>query len=384
MTLVPAGDVDVDVWGPAASGVTAIERELARLRRGRSALARERTVAVARAAVLNLVVVATREIHALRATRAVALLAQRHPSRAIVVLADRRSEGEPSLGMHALLPRSDGSARVCFEQILIRARGAADGRIESAVIPLLLPDLPVFVWWTETPPLGRRHFEELLALADRLIVDSSDFARPEETLPALARIGATGGGRCAVTDLNWARLTPWRELVTQFFDVPAWRPYLGGIEGIRASFAVDADGRQVHPSQALLLLGWIASRLGWQGADPMAPSEAGGLLFAMGRPDGARVRVRLRPRFQRGLVEGDLSGVRLEATHEGHRATFLVRRSDDGRHTAASVEIDGRRVVERIVPHADPGVVELLEEELTIVASDVTYEQALGLLVTLG
>ncbi|HEX6061114.1 MAG TPA: glucose-6-phosphate dehydrogenase assembly protein OpcA [Candidatus Limnocylindria bacterium] len=49
-----------------------------------------------------------------------------------------------------------------YEQILIRARGAADRRLVSAVIPLLLPDLPVFLWWTETPPLDLPYFDDLL------------------------------------------------------------------------------------------------------------------------------------------------------------------------------------------------------------------------------
>ena len=46
------------------------------------------------------------------------------------------------------------------------------------------------------------------------------------------------------------------------------------------------DGRDIHPSQVLLLVGWIASRLSWQAVEALAPSEAGGLLFRMSRADG--------------------------------------------------------------------------------------------------
>src|SRR5207237_3890772 len=85
--------IDEAVWGTRAEGGAALELELARMRRSVSAHAREQGVPVARASVLNLVVFATREVHARRAAATIDDLAMRHPSRAIVVLADRRREG---------------------------------------------------------------------------------------------------------------------------------------------------------------------------------------------------------------------------------------------------------------------------------------------------
>jgi glucose-6-phosphate dehydrogenase assembly protein OpcA len=335
--------------------------------------------------VLNLVVFATREIHARRAAITIDELATRHPSRAIVVVADRDREGRPpDLEMHCHLPTPGEAHQVSYEQILIRARGDADRRLVSAVIPLLLPDLPVFLWWTETPPLDALHFDELLQLADRLIVDSADFARPGRTLPRLHAVARSGHGRYGVTDFNWTRITPWRELTSQFFDVPAWRPFLDGISGIRVGFAVDADGREIHPSQALLFIGWLASRLGWTATESLAPSEAGGLLFAMRRPDGREVQVRVRPRFMRGLDEGDLSGLRIQAEHGGSHAEFVVKRAESGGHVSTLVTIGGRGMAQRIVPLGKPGVSDLLGEELTIARSDAIYEDALAALVALA
>src|SRR5207245_10835257 len=110
------------------------------------------------------------------------------PSREIVVRADRgaRPGMEAQIEMHCHLPIADGASQVSYEQILVRARGDSDERLASAVIPLLVPDLPVFLWWTGTPPIGARKFNELLGPADRLIVDSSDFPRPDATLAQIA------------------------------------------------------------------------------------------------------------------------------------------------------------------------------------------------------
>jgi glucose-6-phosphate dehydrogenase assembly protein OpcA len=378
-------EIDEAVWGARADGVAALERELARMRRSMGAHAKEQAVPVARASVLNLVVFATRDAHARRAAATIDRLATRHPSRAIVLLADRQREGIASgLEMHCHLSHPGGLQQVSYEQILIRARGDADQRLASAVIPLLLPDLPVFLWWTETPPVDAPYFDQLLGLADRLIVDSGDFARPDRTLARLHAVARAGHGRYGLTDFNWTRITAWRELVSQFFDVPAWRPFLDGVTGIRVGFAVDADGREIHPSQALLLIGWLASRLGWRAVESLAPSEAGGLLFAMQRGDGEEIQTRVRPRFMRGIDEGNLSGLRIQARHDTRHAEFVVKRVEDSGHAATTVIIDGTVVAERLVPLGRPGVSELLGEELTIARSDAIYEDALAALVALA
>jgi glucose-6-phosphate dehydrogenase assembly protein OpcA len=332
--------------------------------------------------VLNLVVYAEREVHARRAARTVADLAIRHPSRAIVVLGDRDREGVlASVQLHCHVPQVDGAQPILYEQILARVRGDFDERVASVVIPLLVPDLPVFLWWTGTPPREARHLDDLVKLADRLIVDSADFARADRTLPQVASLTRL---RVGITDLNWARLTPWRELIAQFFDVPAWRPFLDAITGFRAGFAVDMDGRDIHPSQALLLLGWFASRLGWRRVESLAPSEAGGILFHMERADGAPVMVRLRPRFERGLEAGDVSGVRIQASSGGDTAEFVIKHAPDERHATATAVINGVVRVERVVPLSALAVRELLGEELAISGNDRVYEAALAAIMALA
>jgi len=378
--------IDEAVWGAPVPSIAALERELARLRRAAGAHAKEQSHSVARATVLNLVVYADRDTHALRAARATMRLSNRHPSRAIIVYGDREREGaDVAVQLHCHAPRPEESSQVYYEQILARVRGDADDRVASVVIPLLVPDLPVFLWWTGTPPEEARRFDDLLAIADRFIVDSSDFARPDRTLPVIAALAATQRGRrFGVTDLNWTRLTPWRELVAGFFDVEAWRPCLDEIVGVRVGFGVDMDGRDIHPSQALLLVGWLASRLRWRSKGSLAPSEAGGLLFEMARRDGARVDIRIRPRFERGIEPGDTSGIRLQARHAGSLFEFVLKRAPDPHHVTAAVVVDGATRSIRVVPLPSAGIEDLLREELAIVGNDHVFEEALHALVTLA
>jgi glucose-6-phosphate dehydrogenase assembly protein OpcA len=374
--------VDDAFWGASATSIDALERELARLRRAAVAHAKERGRTLARASVLNLVVYSEREVRARRAARTVGDLALRHPSRAVIILGDRGREGvAASVELHCHVPQADGAQPILYEQIFARVRGDYDERVASVVIPLLVPDLPVFLWWTGTPPSDARHLDDLVGLADRLIVDSADFARPDRTLPEIASLSRLHVG---ITDLNWARLTPWRELAAQFFDVPSWRPFLDGVTGIRVGFAVDMDGRDIHPSQALLLLGWLASRLGWQPVEALAPAEAGGVLFRMKRADGVPIMVRLRPRFERGLDTGDVSGVRIQAEFATVKAEFVIKRGPDERHATATAIVGGSVRAERVVPLPALGIRELLGEELAIVGNDRVYEDALRALMGLA
>ena len=378
--------IDEGVWGAEVPSIGALERELTRLRRVSSAHAREQGRIVARASVLNLVVYADREQHARRAAVSTQRLADRHPSRAIILLGDRVYDGaEIAIALHCHVPQADQTAQICYEQILARVRGDADERLVSVVIPLLVPDLPVFLWWTGTPPQDARRFDDLLELADRLIVDSADFARPDVTLPLMADLALEHRHRAfGVTDLNWTRLTPWRELIAQFFDVPTWRPYLDEIVGVRVGFGVDMDGRDIHPSQALLLVGWMATLLGWQAMETLAPSEAGGLLFNLARGDGAPISVRVRPRFERGLEPGDTSGVRIQSRRGSDLAEFVLKRAPDPRHVTATVVMNGETRAQRVVPLPSSDVAELLREELSIVGVDHVYEAALRALVALA
>lgn len=378
--------LDAAVWGTHVGSIAELERELMRLRRAASAHAKEQGRTVARASVLNLVVYAERELHAARAAASTGRLAQRHPSRAIVVLGDRARSGvEVSVQLHCHVPREDERSEIYYEQILARVRGDADERVASVVIPLLVPDLPTFLWWTGTPPADARRFDDLLALADRLIVDSADFARPDRTLKTLSDLARTHAGRrFGVTDLNWTRLTPWRELLAAFFDVQAWRPCLDAIVGVRVGFGVDMDGRDIHPSQALLLVGWLASRLGWRAVEALAPSEAGGLFFTMADAAERPVLMRVRPRFERGLDAGDVSGIRVQAQRDGDLYEFVLKRDPDPRHVTATVLVNGEQRSRRVLPLPAPGVEELLREELSIVGSDRVYEDALRALVGLA
>src|SRR5918997_1144199 len=120
-----------------------------------------------------------------------------------------------------------------------------------------------------------------------------------EPRAALQRAGEMAA-RAYVVDLAWLRSMPWRERIAATFDPPAWRPAL------RELSSVTVRHREGSEVSAALVVGWLASRLGWD-PDPLEPY--GTALASRARSNGHEVSLRLQPA---GLDVPGLVGVTLE------------------------------------------------------------------------
>lgn len=325
-----------------------------------------------RACVLNLVAYAPSQAVAHHIDEVVSQVSGRHPSRSIVMLAEPgvgSSELQASISAHCRIA-PEGGKQVCSEQITLRASGGAADELHGTVLPLLVPDLPVFLWWHDELPLTGHLFRELLDACDRLVVDSGDLPpkRSERALVALQRLVEEGG--VAMSDLNWSRLSHWRELVAQFFDAPPARRYLDRLNRVQVEIA-SRHGRRPHLTAGLLLVGWLASCLGWVMEDGRR-SRRGVTAFGFRSAAGA-VAVELRPEPTHP-GEGPHS-IRLEASRS---ASFAVTRVADD-HTCVAVTTDipegGHSQVVRMDP---PSEAALLCEELDAQGRDTVFEEALA------
>src|SRR5204863_3615020 len=107
-----------------------------------------------------------------------------HPARVLSVVTDPNEAYmavQAWVSIHCQLPPS-GGRQVCAEQIYVAGGGEAVRQIPAAVIPLLLPELPVFLWWPKGSPFDEYLFRQLADSVNRLIVDSATFENPEGTL----------------------------------------------------------------------------------------------------------------------------------------------------------------------------------------------------------
>jgi len=169
-------------------------------------------------------------------------LADRHPSRTIVLVPDPEAEdGIEATAEVAQFPLGNGR-QVCVETIRVRLNGSRAEVPASVVEPLLLPDLPVFLRWRGVPPFGEGPFDQLVDVVDRLIVDSTEWPGLPGPYVHLAGIF----DRVVVSDIAWARTS-------------RWRPQLASLwPGIADVKAIEVEGTE---AQANLLAGWLRSRL---------------------------------------------------------------------------------------------------------------------------
>jgi glucose-6-phosphate dehydrogenase assembly protein OpcA len=164
--------------------------------------------------------------------------AREHPSRLLGVVI---GSGRGASSIRAEIRTGFGSAG---EMALIRLGGEVTKHPASVVLPLLLPDSPVVVWWPIDPPEDPAA-DPLGRLANRRITDTAQ-ARRRRSEALLTQCGSYAEGN---TDLAWTRLTPWRAMLAAALDQ---------VEVKVTGITVAAE--RVSPS-ADLLGAWLADRL---------------------------------------------------------------------------------------------------------------------------
>ncbi|MEU9448443.1 glucose-6-phosphate dehydrogenase assembly protein OpcA [Streptomyces sp. NPDC048277] len=268
--------------------------------------------------VLTLVIV-TDEENAYDALKAAGDASHEHPSRTLVVI--KRVSRSPR---DRTTSRLDAEVRVGVdagsgETVLLRLFGEVADHADSVVLPLLLPDAPVVVWWPVNAPIDPAK-DPLGALAQRRVTDTYASEQPVRELTARADTYTPGD-----TDLSWTRITPWRSMLAAALD-----------QVVCEVKAVEVEGEEFNPSCELLAM-WLADRLD-------VP-------------------------VKRSLSSGPgLTAVRLE-TSEG---AIALDRADG---SLATLSIDGQP--DRAVALKRRETAELIAEELRRLDPDDTYASAL-------
>lgn len=360
---------------PLAKGVDAVklERELARMWAEMSApKGGGQGAGVVRACALNLVVYVAGREECPEVNDLLEVVVERHPCRALLLVADREA-GVPRLEAFVstrcqLTPR--GSKQVCGEQITIEADGPVVETASTAVAPLLVPDVPVFLWWKDIPHYEDRLFDRLAEMADRVVIDSASFDHPHKDMLRLAEILKTR--RLRASDLNWGRLTSWRALVAGFWDVADYRDSLAQIVRVEIEYdPPDRSHAEVAP-KALLALGWIASCLGWEVAGRGSTLGPGSAHFKL-QDGGREVEAVLAATDDLAGRDGWITSLTL-TTDAGDQFYVVLRMGEGKLETGA--RLGGGETVGRVLAYEARSEGQRLSAELDILSRDEVYEKA--------
>jgi glucose-6-phosphate dehydrogenase assembly protein OpcA len=261
------------VWSAEGTTPDAIEaalRELVKQRHGENG-------GLAPARALNMIVFVESRYSGEIANR-LAGVGRYHASRLVVLSYDPHrtrldaravvsTDGEPAEGEPGLLR----------ETVTVEIGERHLNDLVTIVDPLVVTDLTTLLWSPHGYP---EVVDALLELAQTVLVDSLDDPSWREAIGRACELRK----RAYVVDLAWLRSTPWRERVAAAFDSPTMRAELQRIETVAVRHHPDST------VAAMLLVGWLGSRLGW---DMGRLSANNGVLT--GSAHAGSVAIRLEP-----------------------------------------------------------------------------------------
>ena len=261
---------------------------------------------------------------------------------------------------------------VCCEYITLSGTAEALDRIGGIVAALAIADLPKFVWWKATPTPEHPLFQRLVSASDTVIFDSSSFVHPEADLKSLAKLLKQD---TALADINWRRLAPWQELSAAAFDPPERRAAIYEVD------QVTIDYERGNHSQALMFLGWLASRLKWT---PVAYQFEGGdydirkVKLTDDKQRAIEVELAGIPTADWGDIPGDLVSLRLTSTNPEADCCTVLCSSTTG---CMRMEAGGGAqscYIEQVTPLFDQNTENLLGQQLQRWGREMLYEESMA------
>jgi glucose-6-phosphate dehydrogenase assembly protein OpcA len=311
------------VWSEEGTTPDAVEAALRELLRER--YAEDGAVAPARA--LNMIAIVDQQWSGEIANR-LRGVGRYHASRLILLSYDpRRERLDARVSVATESPSGPGAFALLRETVLVQIGARHLDDLLTITDPMVVTDLPTLLW---SPHGHHQMIDALLALAQAVLVDSIDEPVWREAIDRAQELT----GHAYVVDLAWLRSTPWRERIASSFDPGYLRSELQTITEVTVRH---------HPNStvaAMLLVGWLASRLQWQVSPLVSRGET-----LLGKVHGRRQDVELRLQRIEGQTVRGLAGVTLR-TATGRQ--LILDRGPGGLH-AIRHERDGSKRQWRIL-----------------------------------
>ena len=219
----------------------------------------------------------------------------------------------------------DPSPPIRHEEHALVVEGLQPRFVNNAVAALRLSSLPTLVWWRGGDPA---RLEGLASLADRVVLDAPD---PVDSWSHAASLFE----RSAFSDVRWAKLTRWRALMANFFDIP----------DVRSSTFTRLQIAGSDLYAARLFSGWMHAALDWHASVAFEHEQIAGPAI-------------------RSIRVGD------------GRQDIGLQLAPSGTCVEAAARVDGTADAVRTVALGDQSLPALIAEELRVRARDRAFEHA--------
>ena len=275
-------------------------------------------------------------------------LAERHAARTVLLVSAHQATSHT---VHSRCNEIDNTVLTHSEQLQLGVQGVGAAELRSIVHALTIPNVRTVLLW------GGRHiaderFTLLAGLANVVVIFSSASSDALQMLRELVALqDAPAAGR--IRDIAYLRLNPWQDLIAQFFDDKDLADELSSISRIEVVCG--------SAPEAYYLVGWLASRLGW---DPCGPRE-----FC--NAGGARIEIDVR-------IEGPPRRVRSVSLHSQHCVFAAAVENEADDLVCLSVEGQKHRP-QRCLPLHDVDMIALVERAIFSEVDGGVYAQTLAM-----
>ncbi len=365
------------IGSPREVPVASIERELAALWTDTSGYG-DGVHPVVRACSLNFVVLSETSAQLDEIAAMVGDVAAEHPGRVFLVEINRRAqepEMEAWISARCSLPLP-GEKQVCCEQITLLASGGDVAKVPSVITSLLVADVPTVLLWKAPLTQGNELFTQLLKIADRILIDTSEHCDPELLLTAWGGFLAVAEDHISLCDLSWTHITAWRDMVANAFQPPEVRGSVHHITSVLLRYSSTSSPAHSGLSQGLLLIGWLADRLSWSVRRQVAVENAQARSLSFASQDGeTRVRLELVPPSEQS--SGQIESLEIEAGPDV-KLGWVVKAGRDA--VEFTRRLPGREIDRQVFPVRNQSEAALVAIELEVLQQDVIYERSMMLL----
>ena len=319
--------------------------------------------AVMKASTLNLLVFVKDEANIENTVKKVHEVIAHHPGRVIIAHANTDpNAAEISAHLSAYSQKSkEGQTQIAAEFIILNTGAADAGHLAGAILPMLLPDVPVFFWCANIENLFHPNFKTLLQYTDRLIIHTplefESMIAFRNTIKDILNLQK----ECKISDLRWSELTDWREAIAQFFDSEHNLKLLSKIEEVEVSYA----GEKIS-NHAFLMAGWLSETLKNIRHDDQNNGES---IIFHNRQVG-RATIKINKSSHKDML--GLLSIKMIAKDGGKTIIFTVK-ADPENDIKATIQIGGNLYPETVVRRTSINDAHLLCDELDFVQQDEIY-----------
>lgn len=278
----------------------------------------------AKACLFNLIVYTQDERRTAYLNEIVKLIKTQFPCRIIFIKGDPEAKENEFKVKASSEKNSDGSGFVC-DEFYIEASGQDVSRVNYLLLPLFVPDLPIYLLWGQDPTTEYSILPHLESFANRLIFD----AETTEDLQQFSRqmLSRLDSSSIQIVDMNWARLGGWQEVISQIYDSQERFNQIATSNFIEIKYNNRPSDLFTNPdTQAIYFQAWLATCLEWHFVKEETKDHARILYYQ--RSNQEKCQIKLTPSTDSSLDPEEILEVEVSGNQDYHchmKRTSLIQ-----------------------------------------------------------